>query len=330
MNLLITNLCNRACPYCFAQLKLRQEGAAAHAISSEMYDRYLDFVQSSNLPLVKLLGGEPSLHPEFVSFILRALDRGLDVSVFTNGMWPDQVIDEMPAICSRDGVSVSFIFNVNEPAFAKNGEEEYLARSMPIVGKLGSCGFNIFHDQFDTDFIVELVDKYGLARHVRLGLASPIFGVDSNFAELDHLKCIGKRLVSQLDKLERNDVLGCFDCGFPLCMFNEKDLGRLTITTKGFSSICDFPIDVGHDLSVWPCFPLSNIKSRKGLADFSNHQEIKDFFYKKLRPFMAVGTREECLECRFLKRGQCCGGCVSHTLRNWGAGESDRILARLQ
>ncbi len=248
--------------------------------------------------------------------------------IFSNGLWPDAVREDL-AYLARQDWDLRILFNVNEPQMQPPSQWARARESMRAVGARGRCGFNIYRAGFDLQFIADLVEAYGLDPVVRLGLAAPIAGGGNCFLSSESLPAIGRRLAGQLRDLEKRDVLGSFDCGFPLCMFSEEDLGALRLATCASESVCRFPIDVGPDLTAWPCFPLSNFQNVR-LQDFRDKAEVVSYYDKKLSAFRSIGTMEACLECKYLRRGQCCGGCVARTLKDWLAADSslmDKLAA---
>jgi radical SAM protein with 4Fe4S-binding SPASM domain len=331
MNLIINDTCNRACPYCFARSKVGlSEGDArpgGNDISLENFERFLEFQLRSSEALLKLLGGEPTLHPQFLEFLRRAHERGLETLVFTNGLWPRAVQEGLRAIPLAKW-KIKFLFNVNEPHLQPASQLAHIKKSMAIAGAQGSCGFNIYREDFDLQFIPDLIDAAGMSRDVRLGLASPIVGTENSFVESARFKAIGLRLLDQLSKLEQRNVLGSFDCGFPLCMFPEESLGSLTLNTRGFHSVCSFPIDVGPDLTVWPCFPLSNFENLH-LLDFPNAAELRAHYTKRLAGMKRMGALDECLTCKYLGREQCNGGCVARALATWAVNGDANVVQKI-
>jgi MoaA/NifB/PqqE/SkfB family radical SAM enzyme len=331
MNLIINDTCNRACPYCFARSKVGlsegPERAEGKNISLDNFERYLDFHVRSAVPQLKLLGGEPTLHPEFLELLRRAHERGLQIFVFTNGLWPRKIRDGIQAIPLAEW-KLKFLFNVNEPHLQPAVQLQLAMECMKIAGPHGQCGFNIYRKDFDLQFIPDLIDAAKLNRDVRLGLASPIVGTENAFIEPEDYKVMGRRLLDQLRKLEERNVLGAFDCGFPLCMFSEDDLGSLALITRGFQSVCGFPIDVGPDLMAWPCFPLSNVENLP-LLDFANAGELREHFTHKLEGMRRIGALDDCLGCKYLERKQCNGGCVAHTLKQWAARGDQDVMHKI-
>jgi len=326
MNLIVTDVCNRNCPYCFAEFKLNRgaEGGSSYKkdryISVENYSIYLEFLEKSRDEKLKLLGGEPTLHPQFTRLVDIGLERGFEVTIFTNGLWNDAVLAYFKGPTSplhTDTHSrVNFVFNLNEPGLQTDKENRLQERSLEIAGAHAKCGFNIYRTEFDLLFLGDIIKKYSLQKFIRLGLACPIANTPNEYIKTEELKAAGTRLVGQLRQLEKRDILGTFDCGFPLCMFSEDELGSITLSTAGFKSICSPIIDVGADLTAWPCFPLSRMFNVK-LIDFNSVKELEEFYNEKFKHFRQFGSQDECLGCKYLHRAQCAGGCLARGLVQW-------------
>jgi len=329
MNIIITDCCNRACPYCFAQEKIRMSGDTeqAHALADEDFNYCIDFLKSSNERALKLLGGEPTTHPHFVQFVEKALGQGLDVTVFTNGLWSPDVLGWVE-VCASD--KLHFLFNVNEPGLQPGDENRRQAQSLACAEKRGMIGFNLYRMDFDVRFVVNLIERFGLKREVRLGVAHPIAGQENAFVPDADLPGLGERLLEQLAHLEEHDILGTLDCGFPLCMFPEDQLGKLVTHTKSNAYSCCGPIiDVGSDLNVWPCFPLSALLN-VNLRDFKAYDDLYAYYEQKLSAVRGIGFLDRCLTCKYRIRGQCCGGCMARTLRNWQQNGDVAVLERFK
>ncbi len=326
MNLILTDVCNRACPYCFAQSKValdgRGEKGVATPITLENYLTYLDFLKRSGIRELKLLGGEPTTHPKFELLIEVGLTQGFSITVFTNGLWSTRV---QQLFKSPDTSEVQFLVNVNEPAFQGEWETEKQRVSLKVAGQRAGLGFNIYRQGFDLLFVADHINEFGLKREVRLGLAHPIVGETNSAARDDELPLIGTQLISQLRQLEARDILGRFDCGFPLCMFSEDDLGALITCSTGFSAHCGIIVDVGPDLTMWPCFPLSKLHN-VSLHEFENKAAVDAYFFDQLSGLSAIGSLPRCIGCKYKQRMQCSGGCVARTLRSWSTtGDTDVV-----
>ncbi len=331
MNLIITDYCNRSCPYCFAREKVdlagERSGAEPKHMSLVDFERCLRFLERSQNLNLKLLGGEPSIHPQLPEMVSIAIAQGFNLTIFTNGLWPEPV---RAFFMEFQDAKVQFVLNVNEPDRQADWENAQQRRTMEIAGQRIILGFNIYHEDFDLLFMADLIDTYSLKRSIRLGLAQPIVRKQNAHLSNSQLAQAGKRLVRQLVALEQRDIVGGIDCGFPLCMFDEADLGKLIRSVSpGFNSVCQSVIDVGPDLKVWPCFPLSDVLNVH-LRDFQTRQEINEYYLKRMTPLRSFGSTDACVGCKFLRRNQCCGGCLARTIRSWEASGDTQLLEKME
>ena len=101
MNILLTTTCSRRCPYCFAQERVTLEPGAPTKrtapphISREDFSRAIEFAKTGAARQVGILGGEPSLHPQFTELLELAWDAGFHTKIFSNGMWRERDLDAL-------------------------------------------------------------------------------------------------------------------------------------------------------------------------------------------------------------------------------------------
>jgi len=276
-----------------------------------------DFHELSGDKAIALLGGEPTLHPEFVDYTLYLLERGFHVNVFTSGILSEQRFDE----CYRNLAHVpserlSFVCNVNDPQLSPPGETLKVRQFLQAFGHLTVPGFNIYHLDFNLDFIFEYISLYGMKRNLRLGLAHPIPDTNNQHIPIEKMSVFAERLITYLPAFERLQIKAGFDCGFPMCLFTDEQLGRLFKANGGHLRFtCGPAVDIGADLEVWACFPLSNYH-RKSLFDFNNLGEVARFFEEKHQLVRSEvgGIFEACDECIYRRDRLCSGGCLAHLL----------------
>lgn len=120
-NIAITTACNRDCAYCFGRGG-RQAGAAN--MSRETFAQALDFLERSGIGQARLLGGEPTMHPQFREFAEMALARGFRLLIFSNGLMPESVLRYLESLPPE---RVALLINVSprdirqDPAFRRLG-----------------------------------------------------------------------------------------------------------------------------------------------------------------------------------------------------------------
>ncbi|MDR2971932.1 MAG: radical SAM protein [Bacteroidales bacterium] len=314
-NLLLTEKCVRACPYCFAKEYLKE--SKAKMLSWENLIYITDLFESSNEKKLSLLGGEPTLHPEFVDFVLYLNQRKFHVNVFTSGIMPAKKLNTTKEYLLKiSEENLSFVCNYNHPNTSTDSETKQINAFFKTFSKYISLSFNLYQSNFDFRFLVDAILKHGLKKHIRLGLAQPIPGQRNECLTISEIREIAKNLRTQLDILEQNRISLGFDCGMPLCIFSNEDMGRLFKLNKGrVLFTCCPAIDIGPDMQTWACFPLSNYEKRS-LYDFDNVSEIIQYFSEQQNDLRKdkKGIFEECKTCTYFEEKLCFGGCVAHLI----------------
>lgn len=328
-NIILTNICNRNCPYCFArsEMEIRDADSSSDKFFMPMKNflLILDFLETNHFPELRLLGGEPTLHPDFAEIVSIAVSRGLKIQLFTNAVIPKAAFD---AVC-RYHDHIGVLANINHPSTYSTKEWDKVCRTLKCLGNQLEISFNIYHPEFDLTFISDLIDNFSLMRKVRLGIAAPIIGGKNRFVRYQDYSIIGDRLISQMSLLESRDIAFHFDCGFTCCMFNEKHGPVLFNSLIDVISKCNHPIDIGTDLSVWPCFPLSQFKMGKITRD-TKMSDIEKAIHSILEPFRILGMKDECADCKFKKRQQCMGGCIAHCIRAFQENGDTEVVEKLK
>ena len=97
-NVLFTTYCNRNCVYCFAKGKVdlnKEKGDPSKNLSMQGLEQIIAFYKKSQLRRFVVLGGEPTLHPQFTALMDRVIAEPSfkSIIVFTNGLLPPTVLD---------------------------------------------------------------------------------------------------------------------------------------------------------------------------------------------------------------------------------------------
>ena len=79
IRVLITNICNANCHYCF------KPNSNADYISTENFSKLARYFFESKVSRIRLMGGEPSVHPQFGEITGIAQENFSVVTVFKNG-----------------------------------------------------------------------------------------------------------------------------------------------------------------------------------------------------------------------------------------------------
>ncbi|MCL2168321.1 MAG: radical SAM protein [Lentimicrobiaceae bacterium] len=316
-NILLTEKCVRACPYCFAKEYLKE--SKENMLSWENLIYITDLFEAANEKHLSLLGGEPALHPQFIDYVLYLNQRNFHVNLFTSGIMPNKQLEFAKEYLLKIPVeNLSFVCNYNHPDSSTANETKQINRFLTTFSKYTSLSFNLYRKDFDFTFLVEAILKYDLKKHIRLGLAHPIQGQKNICLTLDEIREIAEKIRRQITLLEENRISLGFDCGMPLCIFSDEDIGRLFKLNRGrVTFFCTPAIDIGPDMQVWACFPLANYE-KKSLYDFDNVEEIKKYFFEQNNKIRKEkkGIFEECKTCACFEEKLCSGGCLAHLVND--------------
>lgn len=100
----ITRNCNLHCPICF----IKAEKGLGHVPTDSIKD-IATFMGENGLMEVRLTGGEPTSHPDFIEILHKFQEENIYVSVATNGVFDARIRDALAEetnlwlICSIDG-----------------------------------------------------------------------------------------------------------------------------------------------------------------------------------------------------------------------------------
>ncbi|MGA3009643.1 MAG: radical SAM protein [Terracidiphilus sp.] len=310
-NILLTSKCTRSCPYCFAEREM--SSSPDQILSWENLIYLADFMAASGERAISLLGGEPTLHPQFVDFVLYLLQREFRVNVFTNGiMSSHRLLELKEQLGAVPNERLSFVCNLNNPeqTDAPLEQQKRVEEFLGAMGPWTQPGFNIYRVDFDLKFLFDLVNLYGMKRRLRLGLAHPVPGASSAYIKPGEIGLAIERLYSYRALFEGYQLDFGPDCGFPLCKFSDEQLGwlyRMGGVDMRFK--CGPVIDITPDMSVYSCFPLSSL-DRRSIFEFDTLGQVADFFaetHSKIRA-EAKNIYPECDGCVQMNKGICSGG----------------------
>ncbi len=177
------------------------------------------------------------------------------------------------------------------------------------MGQWTQAGFTINRLDFTLDFLFDHLSRFGLQRHLRLGLAHPAAGSQGRFIHANNVRRVVERLYSHRHLFDAYRVRPRLDCGFPLCTFSDAELGWLHRFGGHAPCGCRPALVISPDMSVSHCFPLANYQG-KSLFEFDSMEQI-DRHFARLRDEIkgeSAGFFEECEDCRCREDGGCGGG----------------------
>ncbi len=310
-NLSITRECNQHCRYCFARETLRRIASDAACMTLATFQRALDFLERSGINQVRLLGGEPTLHPHFPELVQNALERGFRILVFSNGYMPEAALhclEKTPA----ERTSVLINVSTSENTLPQQQQLAALQR----LGSRVLVGLNIDSPSVRFDFLLELIARYQFAPEIRLGLAHPCVPARNHFLHPRYYAAVGRRILEFAEKACLQGVTLEFDCGFTPCMFPPEAFEILGKSVADIGQRCNPILDILPDGQVIACYPLASLH-QEPLPDTQDAAWLRARFEEWLKPYRTTGIFRECSECLLKKNGQCTGGCAAAGMQRW-------------
>jgi len=294
------------------------------SISLEDFGKTLDFLEASGVSIVSLVGGEPTLHPDFTSIVQLSLERGFTVSIKSNATWHEKIgerIQELP----DDGIH--FLLNINHPsALGARNWQRIVQNVNQLTGVNVDFQFNIDRIDFDYEYILEL------ARDVKPGkivwsLSNLVIG-EGSVSLTDPIaiqELYSKRILAFIIEAGKLGVKTVGVHGITPCMFSDEDYAELLANGGNLESTCQPVFDILPDLSVLYCFPMSNFWEKKFIHDFQTIQELNLEFQGSLA-FMRsdLYPRDKCSECDHFLTQTCYGGCIARHLDGYEIQANDQ------
>jgi hypothetical protein len=315
----ITQRCNRRCPYCFAVATMKSSSPSQAFMTAAEFEQALDFLSRSNVPEATLLGGEPCLHPSFCEFVERALVRGFRVLVFSGGIIPEEALRYLEAAAREQ---IALMLNVARPDDPRNSHERL--QQTQVMRRLGpkvALGLNIERVNTPLEFLLDLINAYGLHRTVRVGIAHPAVGGHNAFLHPRDYLAVGRRVSDFALCAARDSVRLEFDCGWVPCAFPKGVLEQLDGPAGQVGLRCNPILDVLPGNQAIACYPLASLL-REPLPAEQDSAWLSARIEDRLAPYRALTLFRRCATCGWRARGECSGGCLASRMRRLRTAEA--------
>lgn len=317
-NLVISRVCNMNCPFCFAA-GLMQSGRQSddqRFISRADFSARLGYLKRSGINSVRMIGGEPTLHPQIRELIEEARRAGMQVMIFTHGFLKESLLAYLEGLPEKD---CTLLVNMNAGGGDVSRSEELDAarnRTLKRLGHLAAVSFNIHTPNFDLLPIMESIIKAGSRRIIRLGLAHPSLAGGNIHLHPKRYPHVAGRIAGFAKTAGAHGIRFEFDCGFVRCMFSEEELGALRQAGSEVNYQCSPILDVDLNGAACHCFPLADRFSVQMEAG-SSASELRDRLVEQTRHARAAGVYPTCSSCGFKARRECTGGCLAAAMRRF-------------
>jgi len=308
-NIFITDQCDRGCKFCFAKVGPWSESYPRRALTFAELQEILEVKSSQPKQVMGVVGGEPLSYPQLIEAVNLMREKRIFAKIFTSGSCA--LADGLEKL--KEQGPFNFIVNIDSIDSYTPERRKNLERFLRTFGPMVSLSCTIVDPERDLSFLLDYIRDYGLMRYIRMGVALPIAGLAENeYIRRERYRDAGLRFLELAKKAAADNVsIGC-DCGFVACMFEISEIGWLMHKGMKMQFVCGPAMDIGPELEVWHCFPLSRMP-RVSLRKYKSLEEARQALQSmadQLREKYGPGIFTRCRECRYRKRGQCSGGCL--------------------
>lgn len=313
-NIAIVNYCNLKCPYCFADDMIQEHMSS---ITIDDFRKILQFLSRTPKNHVGIIGGEPTLHPNFIE-ILKETNKyckecNTDATLFTNGIELEKF---MPYLGDRIGI----LINCNSPEyqsvelFKKQRETLDHLNDLSWFDRKANCGCNIHPGLTDYSYIWDIVDRYHL-NHLRTSVVSPAAQYVSWRSDKEgYYKFMKPIFIKFCEDAVKHQCRLNIDCGhIPFCYFTAEEKELVASICDSFDNgFCEPVVDITSDFKATACFgswdPID-------IRDFENLFELERYLLiKKSYPRVEANCTGKCTTCKKHKLLQCQGGCLGFAM----------------
>jgi radical SAM protein with 4Fe4S-binding SPASM domain len=260
---------------------------------------------------IHLMGGEPSLNPDFEWMVEYLLARDFNITVFSNlatkqaQLYAGKLSD----------LPVTWVVNINPPRTWNSVQRERITGSLKALGRKATITFNIMPDDDGSNWAIELINECNLERRIKVGFVLPTITGSNFYLNDEQYDVVAGKVVKLAQDAENEDIRLEYECGVPTCIFTDEQLGILWDTGSAFNSNCCSMMDISVDGKIIYCLPLAT-KYAVHFSEFQTYPAAKRRFETKLQVYRRLGRTENCHRCNLMRPDSCNGGCLAKMLLN--------------
>jgi len=307
-NISITNRCNKKCSYCFA-IDSQNQKSQYKDMKWQTFNDSISYLKRSGISQVRLLGGEPTLHKDFIRMVEQSLNNGFEVLIFSNGLMPEAVAKFLVAMSHKQYRILLNTIHPNENFLSGENKQKEI---MMALGRKVMLGINIFSRNQDLNFLLQLIKCYKLYPKIRIGIAHPVLSGRNKNLLPKFYSIIGQKVVELYKESKKNGIKIMLDCGFVPCMFPE-DNSDIRHLLKCSGSQCNPNIDILPDGKLISCYPLNNMVQFE-LTPKITHSKLVSLFNNERSVYKDIGIFPYCSLCDLFTKS-CHGGCLAQKIK---------------
>lgn len=320
LNIYPTDYCNRRCPFCKLTGVLTTQENRVDMTMKDV-DRIINFCKRSRVSQIRILGGEPSHHPQIVDLIERIFEKSLSVGIiFTNGIFDN---DELIKCILRHHIPVNM--NCFPKDEYKDGQLELVHENMrqlflesaDLKGMVGpklvrtnnaTLSITFYKPGQEYQYIIDTCLKYKVDS-IRWAVSHSSLTQENRHIHFGLLREMVPLMLNFVKDAIKTGISTCVECGLVPCILSKEEYGFFSRFVNGFTFTCEPILDVFPDLSVHYCMGMpivSRITQNNTLSQILLEQTIISEHFRK-RP-----RSKACLKCEWWQKKICQGYCLQY------------------
>jgi organic radical activating enzyme len=316
-NVVLTKNCNKGCSYCFANHNYDE-----NIMSLDVFHKILELSVSRGH--IQLLGGEPTLHPQFDKILAAAFEMVPAVTLISNFLFSSEVLTTIVNTI-QNKKEISFLVNSTDldikdrmKIFSENYNTVYKTLYEFGMEHVISNGITIDESrdfEYYSNYIDFLNNNLINIERFRISLRFPGPDDKNNFYFINNTK-IGDLILKIIQKATNLGIKIGLDCIHYRCLYESKEefkylfkyldaYDKYNCHSAGNTG----PMDFCADGQVTHCFPCTKLH-----VNFLQENDINDIAAKfKLLyndAMRKVTVPEACTKCEYYKDLSCQGPCL--------------------
>jgi len=299
MNIMVNNYCNLRCSYCFASTEMYEKSEKQNMKEKDFF-KILTYLKRNGIKEVRIIGGEPTIHPRFKEFLQIVIrDPWFDsVFIFSNCTFSTEILYEIMVAATKKKVVV--LPNYNEKDFlGKRGEiVDKNLKTLTNCGIVKTLGINIYSEDYDYSYALDKALELGI-KQIRWSITTPNYKLSDGFDVKAYFRGFYGVLREFLKECREKEIYAMLDCNtIPPCVFTEEEKRELLSYKEDLfkRTDCSVILDINPQLDIFRCFGMS------------------DGYHEKLKSKKSIGEVMESIEGEFRETEKRtlfdeCGGC---------------------
>lgn len=299
--------CNKQCSYCYADglKKIFPED-----MSIDNFIKVINWIKKNKKDIM-FIGGEPTIHPNFVTMLEICRKNRLKVDIATNNLYNPTILKKL----NKDYINYILI-NYNNPATYNPGDYSLFVRNLNSLKqkKIKFYFYYKFTSSFDDYLdLISLVKKYD--SWIAISPMIPKYLQNKDIPE-KYFQTLSNKILELTAACEKKRIFCYFARPVPRCIFTKEQWRKLK--KFGIRSRCYVGLNnnfsnrlvINPDLSIFPCSSLY-IKG-PNVTSFDKIIKISRIYKRPYETLCWTPLWKKCRTCRYFISKKCQGSCLAY------------------